>query len=319
MAQSFYPITPVNVTPGTAGSWQDVDCSSYIADGASGVILHFVNAGGVARVMAGRKNGSSDNRISGADSGNHAWGMYGVDASRLFEAYVGDLTDVQVWLVGYTTSGVTYKLNGVSKTLGVNNTWTDIDCAADCPSATGIIFDQANWGYYMGLRCNGSTDDRYEFVNAPNDIQSAIVKCDGSQLIEARVNDYTSVTWYITGYVTDGVTWNINATDLSLGSTGSYYDLTALGTGAKMGIIEVNNLGEVWGAVYALRKNGSAEDINQGVLMHTWAVVECDTSYLIEGEISNTAIDFFLIGYAIEDTTETIINMMPLGWGGNTT
>lgn len=42
MAQSFFEVTPVEVTPGSAGSWQTVDLSAHIPVGATGAIFHLV-------------------------------------------------------------------------------------------------------------------------------------------------------------------------------------------------------------------------------------------------------------------------------------
>jgi len=65
MAQTFHPVTPVECTPGTTGSWQDVDLDSYVADLGSdvtGVLLHCVDSTGSSGAMGFRKNGSTDDR-----------------------------------------------------------------------------------------------------------------------------------------------------------------------------------------------------------------------------------------------------------------
>ena len=155
MTQTFYPITPVEVTPGSSGSWQDVDASGSIPSGATGVILHIVNTGSVppgnnnaTHNVGIRKNGSTDDRHS--DLNGHCWAMIGVDASRIFEAYVANTTDIDIYIAGYTKSGVTFATNATDKSLGTTGSWIDIDCSTEAPSAVGLIFEiSANFRYWQ--------------------------------------------------------------------------------------------------------------------------------------------------------------------------
>lgn len=120
MAQTFFPITPVKVTPGTAGSWQDVDVTAHLgadAGSATGVILHIVNIA-TDKCLGLRKNGSTDDRHSDMRGASHLWAMIGIDSSDIFEAYLEDITAAQdIYLVGYTKAGVTFKTNADDKSL----------------------------------------------------------------------------------------------------------------------------------------------------------------------------------------------------------
>jgi hypothetical protein len=298
MAQTFYPITPVEVTPGTAAAWTDVDVTSYVAAGATGVILHLVNNSSTNGIALGlRKNGSTDDRAAtGLSSYRHCWAAIGVDANRIFEAYVGSTTLIDIYLVGYTMSGVTFFTNAYDKSLTSTGSWIDIPCATVAPSATGLIFevkgDTATY-YAMGMRENGSTDSRIATTGRYGTF-GIIIGCDTSQICEGYIGN-TLVDFFLVGYITDGCTFNTNATDISLATTETWLDLTALPATANMGFIEVNSSA---GGNYGLRKNGSAEDIYQQCLYHPWAFVECDASQIIEGEIGTTAVDFFVVGYS---------------------
>jgi len=300
-SQTFYPITPVEVTPGSASSWVDVNCSSYIASGATGVVFHVVNTNGSTDYNCGyRKNGSTDWYYSSMYLLTHTWGLIGVDADRTFEAYVGSTTSIDLYLVGYTMSGVTFQTNATDKSLVSTLTWTDINCSVQAPSAIGLIFHQ----YYpsvsdvrVGMRKNGSTDARITYVYKGT-CPYMMIGCDGSQIAEGYISS-ASQDFYLVGYVTAGATFNTNATDLSLAGTGAWTDLSAIPSNSSMGFIEVS--GGYYN--YGLRKNGSSEDIYMyGAGSHHWSFVECDNSWLIEGKISNTGEDFWLIGYA-EGTT----------------
>jgi hypothetical protein len=297
-------ITPVDVSPGTALSWQDVDVSSYIPSGSTGVLLHLVNIRGDTNYVCGlRKNGSTDARTPTLRRNSHSWGCIGVDSNRIFEAYIGYAGRVQVWLVGYFDSSAVFFDNAVDKSLGSTGAWTDVDISGDtgADTAIGAIFELriSSGSDTWGFRKNGSTDDRNVATGANNLFAYTMVGVDGSEVCEHTISS-TNVDAFLVGYIKSGATFNTNATDLSLGGTGAYTDLSALPAGAIGGVFEI--VSSYSGATYALRKNGSSEDIYR-VHGHTLATVECDGSQLIEGEISNTGLDFFLTGYFTSTAT----------------
>ena len=297
MAQSFYPIAPVEVTPGSAEDWIDVDVGAHVPSVATGVILHVVNTdAGDNHAIGLRKKGSTDDRTAEIDYISHCWAAIGVDANRVFQAYVADKDNVDIYLVGYTGSGVTFFTNAYDKSLGVTGSWQDIDCSTEAPSAIGLIFEAVGdpvSEYYMGLRKNGSTDNRITESWGHNTF-GVIVGCDDSQVCEGYIQD-TDEDFFLVGYITEGAVFNTNATDLSLGSTGSWLDLSTLSSDSIMAFIEVSSSANY---NYGLRKNGSDEDIYRYAYYHPWAFVECDANGIIEGKIENVGADFFLVGYA---------------------
>jgi len=294
-SQTFFPITPVEVTPGTAAAWTDVDVSAYVPSGATGVILHFVNTHTTTYYNVGvRKNGSTDGRYLYQDFLTHSWVTIGIDANRIFETYIGSTTYIDIYLVGYTMSGVTFFTNAYDKSLSTYDAWLDINCATQAPSAIGVIFEVYGGATTsnLGFRKNGSTDNRINLHIYH--LTFVIIGCDGSQICEGYAGDrYTD--FFLIGYITDGCTFNLNATDVSLGGTGTWTDLTALPATANMGFIEVIASSKY---SYGLRKNGSAEELYYYAYYHPWAFVECDASQIIEGKIANVAVDFFVVGYA---------------------
>lgn len=293
MAQSVFPIDPVEVTPGTANAWTDVDVSAHIPAAATGVLLHLVAT--ASEEVGLRKNGSTDDRYDIFDSNLHRWAAVGV-ASQIFEAYVGSTTTVDIYLVGYTMPGVTFFTNAYDKSVTEGASWNDRDCSAQATSATGLIFEMTTgWYEEFGLRKNGSSDDRRMRFYLHG---WAVIGCDASQIAELYGRAATTLPYWLIGYITDGCTFNTNGTDLSLGSTGTWQDLAALPATSVMGFIEVWRAASD-GETYGLRKNGSAEEIYLRPTNHAWGIVECDASQLIEGKISDTACDFFLVGYAV--------------------
>jgi hypothetical protein len=288
-------ITPVEITPGSAGSWQDVDVSSYVPSGATGVVLHIVNKETTISIYAGyRKNGSTD-AYKYQNKSSHFWTAVGVDGSRILELYIGDTTYIDVYLVGYYTSDAVFFTNNVDKSISATLAWTDIDISSNTGTDTAIgaivkIICTNTSIYTFGLRKNGSSDNRVKELY----YQTAdIIGVDGSEILEGYISN-TYVDFYLLGYIISDSTFNTNATDVSLSSTGAWTDLSALPSGAIGGYIEATRTPYSFG----LRKKGTSESIyyapNYGLCC---AIVEADSSRIIEGKISSTTLDFFLVGY----------------------
>lgn len=300
MAQTFYPITPTEIVVGANDEWTDMDASALIPVGATGVILHAVNNALSGKDIGLKKKGSTDDRHADMESSSHWWTMVGVDGDRLFEAYVEEASTMDIYVVGYTMAGVTFKTNADDMSIGTTKDWIEIDASTEAPNATGLIFElsSSSGGYReFGFKKNGSSDDRH-FDTYKHHSFCAVIGCDASQLCEGYVEDL-AVDFYLIGYITDGVTFNLNATDLSMTSYDAWLDLTALpDENPVMAIIEVT--GTV-GATneYGLRKDGSAEEIYEDAPAHPWAIVEC-AERIIEGYVKTVGTGFFLVGYAIE-------------------
>ena len=106
-----------------------------------------------------------------------------------------------------------------------------------------------------------------------------------------------------------GFVWSVNATDISLSTTGSWQDIdlsAAVPSGAQGAVIEVVNTGT--GGTYSGMVRGKDDtrdymaDAENGLLYpssHRWQVVKIDGSRLIQGYIENVEIDFKLVGYTI--------------------
>lgn len=289
-------ITPVDITPGVASSWEDVDVSGSVPAGASGVILHVVNAGGTNYSVGWRANASTDGRTNAVLDSTHLWVGIGVDGNRVLELYVGSTTDIVVWLVGYFTSAdAVFFTNGVDKSLVSTGSWLDVDISGDTGGDTALgavleIVEPFNVKTY-GVRRKGSTDDR---VGVFSYHSAAVIGVDANEVFEGQV-DNTFTDFYLVGYITADAVFITNATDLSLGSTGSWIDLAALPPGATGGLFDVYSTSQH--TVYGLRENGTAENIVEKAENHQWGMVECGVLRLVEGYINATNLGFFLVGY----------------------
>jgi len=284
---------PEELTVGASGAWTDVDISDYVPDTATGAVLHYSTD---ALLQVGfRMNGCVQDIRD--DAQRHGWLMVGIDANDIFECYLEDHTNSQVYLVGFTGSGVTYKTVMDDISLGAALAWTAIDLSVEAPSATGVIVaiqntDAAN-DRESGLRKNGSGDNRHPDTSMDG-IYYAVVGCDTAQIIEGYV-ETLDVDFYFMGYITSDFTFNLNADDISIGDVGAWTDIdlaTLVPTDTTHIIIEVIGSG-----LYGLRRNGSTENIYIVNTAHNWAIVECDSNKIIEMEIQNVNIDMFVIGY----------------------
>jgi hypothetical protein len=292
-------ITPVNVSPGDTNSWIDIDISAYVPAGATGAIIHVLGSDGGAYYADLRKNGSTDTVLGGKPLTAHDWRTVGLDGSRIFEGYTGD-PGVNFYLVGYFEGESVFFTNRIDKSLGTTGSWLDVDISSDTGADTAIaaileVINQATaLNYNYGLRKNGSTDGRVIRLSASNST-GAIIGVDASEIFEGQISN-ANIDWYLIGYIKSGATMLTNATDLSLGSTGSWLDLSALPSGAAGGFIEVVSSGDY---LFGLRKKGSSEDIYYYAARHVWGIVECDANRLIQGKIANTGVDFYLVGYPL--------------------
>jgi len=284
---------PIDVTPG-AGIWTDIDVSAYVPDEATGVIVHLTNAG--ANLVNVRKNGSTDNRLR--NPARHCWTMVGIDTNDIFEGYVG--ANAKIYLVGWTGSDYTFKTNATDISLGAGfAAWTDIDLTAQTSaSAVGVILEVENvsaGARTFGVRMNGSTD-AYQQTIPTNGSSYAVIGCDSSQIIEFWAQD-TDINAYLVGYIEgDDTIFKTNGDDISLVPVGAWTDIdcSTEAPNADFVIIEVTSTGAF---TYGLQEKGSAENFVDQCQQHYWGIVKCDDAQIIEGQISNVGVDFYVVGY----------------------
>lgn len=291
------PITPTDLGASTTSAWTDMDVSSYVTGNPAAVILHVNNSSASARTIGLRKNGSTDNRTVTYKSNGHHYAVVGLDGSNIFEYWISG-TEVDLYIVGSLSSDdyVAFT-NAVDKTPSGTSGWQDCDISSDTGANTAIAVEvelvASTGSIVSGIRCNGSTDARTNTYL--NQIYQDRCKVDASEIFEAY-RATSNPSYYVVGYYLANSTWNTNATDYSLGTTGSYVDLSALPSGAIMGIFEISSsLVRAWD----IRKNGASTDFSAQLPIQNQssAIVECDGSQLVEGSISATQVDFWLRGY----------------------
>jgi len=318
LIQTFFPLEPIEVVLTTANNWTDVDLDDYtsgLGADVTGVILCCADVGGGNPAFGLRKNGSTDNRTATVYYYSLFWAAIGVDSNHIFEVYVGNTTTIDIYIAGYTETGVVFLTSAIDKSLTVANAWTDIDCTFETyDAAIGLIFEVVGnqTEYKFGLRNNGSSDNRTNDVQVHNDF-GWIVGCDSGSVCEGYIGN-TSVDLYLVGYITAGATFYTNATDLSLSVDRSWTDLSTLPSDAAMGFIEITTTDGIE-YPYGLRRNGSSKEIYNYACIHPSAFVGCDSNNIIEGKILNVNTDFWLVGYAVGEPSVSVIPTVTNGVG----
>jgi hypothetical protein len=290
---------PIDVTPTDDGTYQDVDVTSYVSN-ASGVLLRVSHADTSARSFALRKNGSTDDYYADVWDDHHTYYAVGIDSSDIFECKLESITPAwSIELIGYfDADDVTFLTNAVEAPT-TTGAWTDWDISSETGTDTAIAAICFVYAPYttsnVGFRKNGSTDDRTNDTAYNTLVGGVVVGVDGAEILE-YYRENTSIDPMLTGYFTAGVTMNTNATDISLSTTGSWTDLSSLGTDIDGIFVEV--VSSTSSISWGLRPDGDADydghyaDLTR---QHAWSSAGA-VSDVVEGKIEGTAVDFFLLG-----------------------
>ena len=291
----------------------DVDVSGDgVPAGATGVILRLHNPDSSGKIMAVRKNGSTDTRTPSVRTENHTGAMVGIDASRLFEAYVGATTTTspKLMLIGYTTDSTDFFTNSVDKTPASTDgvTWYDIDVSGvgEAPAgAVGVLVEWQNTSgatNTAGIRKNGSTDT-FTYGNEANTnhfYQACGV--DASRIFEARLSHIGMKLWVI-GYFMAPIEFETNAISYALGGTGTWTNISVTGGASPAtadGALWLIRNGATGPRSAGTRKEGSTDESyggeqTSGVSAYFTGL---DGSRVAEGKIQGLLSDHYVIGYA---------------------
>lgn len=312
---SFTKISPVDITPGSTSSWVSTDLSAYIDANATGVVCQITISSNSRRAMI-RHGDSTDAYIPENRADTQQWAVCGVNSSSEIDVYVSG-SGVEVILLGYFDAKASFFTNAVDVTPGTAASYENVDISGstgtDTAIAAAIFFDS-----------EGSTTTKWarkDAVGSPDDYKEShkgviwqIVGCD-SEVFECYISSGSpTVDVYLVGYWTDGIVYHDNAIDVSLGSTGSYADLTTLGSGATAGLyyIVTNNNGNI---DFALRPDGGLLDDYFGAEEAAFAIAP-STDQVVEGKIETTNCDFYELGYFQSGSLSPNADEMRYGFSG---
>lgn len=296
-------ISPVDVTPGTENAWVDVDVSAHVgadAGNLAGVILQVKYASTATQFMGFRKNGSSDDQFQafGRDDNAHGFVYVGVDSGDIFECRVFETANLTIWLVGYIlTDEATFQTNETEHNPGSTSAWGDVDLASQTGAETALVaFFRVDCGQSgaVGLRPNGSTDDRKSNIATSGDHAWAHVGLDGNEVCELY-RGTTGQTFWLQGWLHANATVKINAVNYQTGTTGSWVDTDV---SADVGASDVGVLVEFftpnvvreWG----LRAKGETVESRNDLPNLAFGAVKLDGDDVFQQWIEDTSVDLFL-------------------------
>ncbi|MCH8310524.1 MAG: hypothetical protein IIB17_08525 [Chloroflexi bacterium] len=206
-ADPEYNTTPINVTPGTTGSWTTVDVSAFVDADADGVILSIDSIDNKSKKYGIREAGSS---FSKTDRKVPPYGqtMYvvGIDDSDQFDAYI-DNSNIFIFLVAQTKGSVVYYTDDEAVSDPSTGSWQTLDAddyvTPSLPSnANGLMLYVDNSdkkkSYNFGVRNASSTDTWTGTIPKKHHMQVAIGIND-AHLFEEYIN-HTDIDVSIAAY-----------------------------------------------------------------------------------------------------------------------
>ena len=238
-------------------AWTNKDVSALVPAGTDGIIVEVENVhGGTAKAVGLRKNGSTDARINDMNFSNHFWAVIGLDANRIFQYYATD-TNVNMYLVGYTTSGCTFNTNATNLAVAGTGNYEDDTTSASSKFAIIESTDTAIGNSNYAVRIDGSTEDRYQEMDSAHGWTFVETNYAGDFDLKASSNNYGA---YLIGYANvygihhaDCTSYTYSASVTSALVSGEHeVDVIESGglsfDGANDYLLSINNVGITGGA-----------------------------------------------------------------------
>jgi len=248
---------PVDVTPGTAGVYTDVDVSAHVSGAATGAILRVTNGASVDRSYALRRNGAVDDFYQEIDALAHNGEVVPLDSGGIFEARLRSVSDLTLELVGYFELEAGWPDAPVNVTPGWNPfSYFDVDIAAHTGADTAVsaflLFEPVG-GVLAFARAKGATHSHAADIDNRQPILSGV---DNNEVLQAY-SESASQRLRLLGWMKDGIVVDAAALEVTPGSaeTWTTHALPAGATGAAFWA-RSTGAGLDWGA----RMKGSGLD-----------------------------------------------------------
>jgi hypothetical protein len=190
----------IDKSTATTGSWVDVSIAADTgADTAIGAIFHVDCQAGSSVGYGLRKKGSTDNRLQTLRANMMNLGLVGVDAAETAQQQIA-ATTVDLFLVGYVTSGAVFFTNALDKSTATTGSYQDVDLTIDVGAgvANGAFVEiQPSDGTrrLTAVRPKGASYDYYAEVSH----QFALVGLDAGDVFEQKI-EQTTMDLFLTGY-----------------------------------------------------------------------------------------------------------------------
>lgn len=307
------PVTRVNITPGTTGSFQTVDLTSYLGSNAgsvAGVTLEVLsNAASSDHAFGAQHPDSTDNHTANIYRGSHQHISCGINSSDEVEIYVAH-ADIVVYLVMvWLNSEATFNANATEMTsLTADWSWNDYDASSYSGAETGKLFfgyvtNSDTSGRIFGLSYNEAAGRGSANIEKTSKM-GFMVPADGSEIFDYLMptGQDAYISFYLLGYATDNVTALTSQIDYTAAGTGAYEDVdfsTDIPAGNEIAICQYRYASGPSGSSGNIRNKSDAVDVYKLVRDHDWAIVQLNSSRVAEQKVSNIAsLSLDLIAYA---------------------
>lgn len=309
--QGFIPLSePQDITP-TAGSWQEVNVSSYVGESANMAILLIQNtnaANAYADIRA--KNTTFDDYGNAKLTANsHQTALSYLTPDKKFEAKID--SNVKIYLIGYADWNVVLRRFRANYTPSTALTWETKTVNEPLTPSTlsGVILKVINSSaadVYAGVRKTGSTDTINERIGA-NMSKYFVIGTNPSKQFDVYLSSLTNVACYLIGYIRYSVAFS----NFSFFTTGIQKTFTVTGwtifdlstnvpSGTKFVMIQALRAAAT--SKFYPRRYGSTTDLsaNSVIYYHQHFICPVDASRKIECYSNDTLTVFYLIGYSMD-------------------
>lgn len=280
----FNSIEPQLITPYAAGIWQPYDCSHFVHETATGVILYIRNKHTTAlKYFGARMKGQSFALYGEFLAKSHQWAVIGLDANKCIEVFGAHLAWFDVWAVGYTGQQVKFLAEPHDITPAGVDVWETKDLSAQCPGGIGVLGiakSAGATGAKFDARKLGSTDDHY-FTHK---WCCPFIGLDTNQKCQVKMHDpgIGDQQIVVTGYITADAYVYTNARVLPNWGINSWHDnkLDYATPAPKWGILTVTCT--AGGTIWSARKKDSLRDLKYGMNYRLYVYVHCNPEFKIE-------------------------------------
>ena len=286
----------------STATWETADLDSTygsLPSPASMAILVAVNDSGTSYNFGVRENGDTDFTITSDVVGRNRTTVYvKPDSGNVIQIY-RESVDLDVYLIGYADGANTWIGAPTDVTPGTANSYQDIDLSAyaGASSVWAILEVDTPGTRAVSFRYNGDTTIDYSSESYSGGHHWAIAPLDGSDIIEAEVENITETTIYVVGFIDVGTVKTTASSDLAPATQASYQTITVPDGGHDIAVLGVF---DVTAAAFAFRpyNDTSYPDIyhdSDGTGNYTISAI--DGSNRLEGKFENAGTTVHVFGY----------------------
>ena len=179
---------------GDVGTWTDIDVGQHTgSDTAIGAVFVVNETQRDDHLVGLQMKGSNDYFYRNMDKGDTEVAVVGLD--NQFAEMKIDSTWVDLWLVGYVTSGAVFFKDAIPHTTSTTGTYVDVDITVDLlgsDDANGAFLNLlSNGAEWFAVRPKDTTPPPYDFYRRIIEQKWPIVGIDEDNIFEQKISATT--------------------------------------------------------------------------------------------------------------------------------